>query len=96
MNSVVKLAFTLAVSAFLAGGLARAGDLSVVKPGPTVESLIHQGNVVVPATFRPATGDRMSRRPEFQHGTHLCSADSHCGTGHKCCSGHCKAVSTCG
>lgn len=30
-----------------------------------------------------------------QHGTHLCSDDDHCGTGHKCCSGHCKAVSTC-
>ncbi len=30
-----------------------------------------------------------------QHGTHLCSDDEHCGTGHKCCSGHCKAVSTC-
>lgn len=32
---------------------------------------------------------------EPQHGTHLCSQDSHCGTGHKCCSGHCKAVVTC-
>lgn len=29
------------------------------------------------------------------HGTHLCSDDEHCGSGHKCCSGHCKAVSTC-
>ena len=29
------------------------------------------------------------------HGTHLCSDDEHCGTGHKCCSGHCKAVDTC-
>lgn len=30
------------------------------------------------------------------HGTHLCSDDSHCGSGHKCCSGHCKWVDTCG
>ncbi len=30
------------------------------------------------------------------HGTHLCSDDSHCGTDHKCCSGHCKWVDTCG
>ena len=30
------------------------------------------------------------------HGTHLCTADSDCGTDHKCCSGHCKWVDTCG
>lgn len=30
------------------------------------------------------------------HGTHLCSADEHCGVGHKCCDGHCQMVDTCG
>jgi len=40
--------------------------------------------------------DKIFVQPEIGHGTHLCSADSHCGTGHKCCSGHCKAVATCG
>jgi hypothetical protein len=30
------------------------------------------------------------------HGTHLCSADDHCGVGHKCCDGHCEMVDTCG
>ncbi len=30
------------------------------------------------------------------HGTHLCSAHSHCGTDHLCCSGHCQWVDTCG
>ena len=29
------------------------------------------------------------------HGTHLCTDDQDCGTDHKCCSGHCKAVVTC-
>ena len=28
-------------------------------------------------------------------GTHLCKEDDHCGSGHKCCSGHCKMVDTC-
>ncbi len=35
-----------------------------------------------------------SDRPS--HGTHLCSAHSHCGSGHLCCSGHCQWVDTCG
>lgn len=45
------------------------------------------------ATFNLGT---QNASPVVQHGTHLCSAHSHCGTGHLCCSGHCKAVQTCG
>lgn len=45
------------------------------------------------ATFKLGT---RNYSPVVQHGTHLCSKHKHCGTGHLCCSGHCKAVQTCG
>lgn len=38
---------------------------------------------------------KQNASPVVRHGTHLCSAHDHCGTGHLCCSGHCKAVSVC-
>jgi len=37
-----------------------------------------------------------SVRTPISHGTHLCEEHEDCGTGHMCCSGHCKKVDTCG
>jgi len=49
----------------------------------------------VTRTIAAFSAGRSYSTPIPGHGTHLCSADSHCGTGHKCCSGHCQAVSVC-
>ena len=48
------------------------------------------------AAINGGSFERDSKSDRPSHGTHLCSDDSHCGTDHKCCSGHCKYVDTCG
>ena len=43
--------------------------------------------------FNDALG--LTMNDPIYHGTHLCTDDPDCGTGWKCCSGHCKNVDTC-
>ncbi len=86
MKSSIKIALIiLAVTGF--------GSLL----GPSIQPSAASYDMQVLSKMLPVLklGNRHSS-PVIQHGTHLCSAPSHCGTGHLCCSGHCKAVSTCG
>lgn len=89
----LALAFLLAVGSGSMSGIASDADHRQAAP-VKVET---QWSVTSVALERIAglqfPRDYSVRAP--QHGTHLCSRDEHCGTGHKCCSGHCKAVVTC-
>ena len=63
-----------------------SGGRSCAKRCPAQEnSFIIEFNDILGLTMNDA----------IYHGTHLCSDDIDCGTDHKCCSGHCKAVDTC-
>lgn len=47
------------------------------------------------ASFQTLFDQMFSASDVLWHGSHLCSDDEHCGSGHKCCDGHCKQVATC-
>ena len=91
MHSMIKPTIALALAVFLASGSTIAGTV-----GKSASDAPSARGLLVPAKLQGSATRNMSTPREFQHGTHLCSADSHCGVGHKCCSGHCQAVATCG
>lgn len=94
MSRFLKLClFTLAVS-----GLALLGPTGETGVDRTASAQAQAQLVAINSLPAPLTGlvrGRVHPMSTVGHGTHLCSADEHCGTGHKCCSGHCKAVATC-
>lgn len=75
--------------------LVLVGICAMIGTAPNESSAAYDAEQVSKALATFKLGDR-NASPVVQHGTHLCSAHSHCGTGHLCCSGHCKAVQTCG
>ena len=94
MNRILKLGLAvLVVSGLGVWGL--MGD-SHLKPVTNAYAGSQQELI---SSLPGPLGKLMPEKPysarTLQHGTHLCSADDHCGTGHKCCSGHCKASVTC-
>lgn len=85
MKTALKM---LALAAAIIGIVALAGGM----PGETSAAYDTQQITKALAAFKL---DPQNSSPVVEHGTHLCSHPDHCGTGHLCCSGHCKAVSVC-
>jgi hypothetical protein len=96
MQTAMRVSLILIFAVIIGGGSTIAGNLGADEQTPALVKYSVDGNQALQVRFlKPAT-ENMSRSNAIQHGTHLCSAHSHCGTGHLCCSGHCKAVATCG
>lgn len=74
--------------------VAIVGSAALIGMEPRQSSAAYDAQQVAKVLSAFKLGPKNSS-PVVRHGTHLCSAHEHCGTGHLCCSGHCKAVSVC-
>lgn len=96
MRIMIGWQLALILALFIGVAPAMAGDAGrQIGESTSFNAAVERSPVVRARLPGPAIRN-MSRPEDYWHGVHLCSIDSHCGSGHKCCSGHCKAVATCG
>jgi len=95
MRKLIVAAAVILMAATIGGSANMAGSANLRDVNAAHIGAVAQTSILTRIKLLRPDYPNMSLPEELQHGVHLCSADSHCGTGHKCCSGHCKAVVTC-
>jgi hypothetical protein len=96
MLDVFKVIFAMLFALVVISNTGIAGGATIRTVNSVQSNSGAEGTIVKRLKFPGAARSNKSTPDDVGHGTHLCSADEHCGSGHKCCSGHCMAVDTCG